>query len=307
VTVPAPVSILLALCAVAPQERPSFPSRVENVYIDAFVTHNGDPVRGLAAENFEVRDNGVVKEVRLVSLDVVPIVVLLVFDTSSSVAGDALGHLRAAGHAVLASLRPGERAALITFNQEVAVRVAPSDDLDRPREALDRIQAFGATSLYDAAYAAFTLPVHEGRSMIVLFSDGEDTTSWLEAEDIRAVAVRADSVVQAVGVTNPTPGVFRGVGGAKYTGRVARQTTGRRTGELQRIAEATGGRFWEAEANEHLEATFLQILEEMRTRYLLTFQLTGVEKAGEHRLEVRLRGAKGKVRSRRSYYVTPSR
>jgi VWFA-related protein len=143
--------------------------------------------------------------------------------------------------------------------------------------------------------------------MIVLFSDGEDTTSWLEAEDIRAVAVRADSVVQAVGVTNPTPGVFRGVGGAKYTGRVARQTTGRRTGELQRIAEATGGRFWEAEATEQLEATFLEILEEMRTRYLLTFQLTGVEKAGEHRLEVRLRGAKGKVRSRRSYYVTPSR
>jgi VWFA-related protein len=286
VTVPGCFSILFALL-VASQEPPSFPSRVENVYVDAFVTHRGEPVRGLTASHFEVRDDGVLKEVRLVSLDVVPVVVLLVFDTSSSVAGDALGHLQAAGHAVLGGLRPGERAALITFNQEVAIRVPPSDDLERLHEALDRLRAFGATSLYDAAYTALTVRVQEGRPMIVLFSDGDDNASWLEAEDVRAVAARADSVLQAVGV-GLSP----------------------RVGELRRIAAATGGRFWEAEASEDLGDTFLQILDEMRTRYLLTFPLTGAEQGGEHQLEVRLKGAKGKVRFRRSYYVgasSPSR
>ncbi len=277
------LSILLALSALAPQEPLSFPTRVENVYVDAFVTHKGEPVRGLTAEHFEVRDNGVLKEVRLVSLDVVPAVVLLVFDTSSSVAGDALGHLRAAGHAVLTVFVPGEGAALITFNQEVAIRVAPSDDLERLREALDRIQAFGATSLYDAAYAALTLRVQEGRPMIVLFSDGDDNASWLEADDIHAVAARTDSVLQVVGV-----------------GRSPR--VGELGGSPQPPVDASGRR----EVTEDLEATFLQILEEMRTRYLLTFPLTGVEQAGEHQIEVRLKGAKGKVRSRRSYYVGAS-
>jgi VWFA-related protein len=290
VTVSAAASILLLLSA-APQEPPRFSSEVGNVYLDVFVTHKGEPVLGLGAENFEVRDEGVPQEVRLVSLEIVPVAVLLVFDTSVSVVGDALGHLRTAGHAVLDALRPGERAALITFNHQVAVRVAPSNDLDRLHGALDGLQAFGATSLYDAAYAAFTLRVHEARSVIVLFSDGEDTANWLEAKDIRAVAARADIVLQAVGVNGAA------------AGRHAMSQTG---GELQEIAGATGGRFWKAEGSEHLEATFLKILEEMRTRYLLTFQPTGVEAAGEHRLDVRLKGAKGKVRSRRSYYVIPS-
>ena len=301
-TLSAGALILLAVSAAAPQEPLSFSSRVENVYVDAFVTHNGHPVSGLTAENFEIRDNGVRQEARLVSLDVAPVVVLLVFDTSSSVAGEALGHLRAAGHAVLDGLRPGERAALITFNHAVAIRVAPSDDLDRLRKALDRIQAYGGTSLYDAAYAGFALPVPEGRPVIVLFSDGEDTSSWLEAEDIRTLAAQTDIVLQAVGVTNASPVAFRGRGG-RTTGPEIRHPKS----ELRRIAEATGGRFWKAEGSEHLEETFLRILEEMRTRYLLTFQLTGVEQEGEHRLDVRLRGAKGKVRSRRSYYVRPSR
>jgi len=282
-----PISVLLVLLAMAPQEPLTFPSRVENVYVDVFVSHKGDPVRGLGPENFEVRDDGVLKEVRLVSLDVVPVAVLLVFDTSSSVAGEALGHLQAAGRSVLDSLRPGERAGLVTFNQEIAVRVAPSDDTDRLREALDGIEAFGATSMYDATYAALTLRVQGARPLIVLFSDGEDNTSWLEAEQVRAVAARGDSVLQGVGVgTSP------------------------HARELRRIAEATGGRFWEAEGTEDLEATFLRILEEMRTRYLLTFPLTGAEQPGEHQLEVRLKDARGEVRSRRSYYVgapSPSR
>lgn len=301
--------ILLVLSAAVPQEPPSFSSQVGSVYVDAFVTHRGEPVLGLEAENFEVRDNGVRQQVRLVGLDDVPVAVLMVFDTSASVAGGVLGHLRAAGHAVLDSLRPGQRAALITFNQEVVVRVAPGDDLTRVREALDNIQANGATSLYDAAYVAFTLPVPGGRPVIVLFTDGEDTTSWLDAEKIRSVATRADVVLYAVGVTDTVSTLTRAP--PSSTGRrpppTVRHAKSHRHESLARIAESTGGRFWSAERTEDLKDTFLRILEEMRTRYLLTFEPTGVEQSGEHQLDVRLRGAKGRVRARRSYYVEPSR
>jgi VWFA-related protein len=306
-----PTAIVLALSALGPQEPPRFPSLVVSVYVDAFVTHKGQPVRGLTAENFEIRDNGVRQEVRLVSLDLVPVAVLLVFDTSSSVAGEALTHLRGAGHAVLDGLRPGDRAALVTFNQRIVVRVPPTEDLPRVQKALDRISVFGATALYDAAYVGFALPVPGARPVIVLFSDGEDNASWLEAEDIRSVAARSDVLLQAVGVTDTVsvlvPGRSGPAGGQMHDRPSVRRVQSPRADELRRIAESTGGRFWKAEKTERLKDTFLRILEEMRNRYLLAFDPAGVERAGAHRLEVRLKDAKGRVRCRRSYYVAPRR
>ena len=152
--------------------------------------------------------------------------------------------------------------------------------------------------------------------MIVLFSDGEDNSSWLGAEDVRAVAARSDVVLQAVGINATIPVFVPGRGGPadalKAGGRMRNQPSVDRVSspraiELQQIAESTGGRFWKAEKTERLKDTFLSILEEIRSRYLLAFEPTGVERAGEHQLDVRLKGAKGKVRSRSSYYVAPPR
>jgi VWFA-related protein len=308
VTAASSLAVVLAMSAPAQQgPPPSFPSRVESVYVDAFVTHGGEPVLGLAAENFEIHDNGVRQDVRLVSLDLVPVAVLLVFDTSSSVAGETLRHLRTAGHAILDGLRPGDRAALITFNQEVVVRVAPGDDLARVRGALDRLRAYGATALYDAAYVAMALPVPGARPVVVLFSDGEDNQSWLQAEDVQGVAARADILLHAIGVGDRVPVVVRGRRGEMATNPSIQHAASRRAEDLRRIAELTGGRFWEAERTEHLRDTFLRILAEMRTRYLLAYEPTGVDRTGDHRLDVRLKGAEGEVRSRRHYYVAPLR
>ena len=299
-------ALALALVPLGPQEIPSFAAEVDNVYVDAFVTHKGQPVTGLTAENFEIRDNRVRQQVRLVSLDAVPVAVLLVFDTSASVAGETLRHLRAAGHAVLDGLRPGERAALVTFNQDVVVRVPPDGDLTRVREALDRVHARGATALYDATFAGLALPTRGARSVIVLFSDGEDNSSWLEAEEVLAVTARADVLLQAVGTTQTVAEVHRGLRGEMPTGPEIRHVRSSRVDDLRRIAESTGGRFWPAERTAHLKDTFTRILAEMRTRYLLTYQPTGVVRTGEHELEVRLKNAKGKVRSRSRYFVAPS-
>lgn len=304
-TTPCALSILLALSALVGQEPPRFSSDVDNVYIDAFVHHEGRPVAGLTAENFEILDNGVRQRVRLVSLDVVPVEILLVFDTSSSVAGEALGHLQAAGHAVLDGLRPGERAALVTFNQKVVIRVPPTEDLGRVRRELDCLRAEGYTALYDAAYVGFALPARRARPLIVLFSDGEDNRSWLEAAEVRAVAARSDVLLQAVVVNDTVPVVVLGRNQTLRSNPSIQRVPSQRADELRRMAESTGGRFWKAEKTEGLKDTFLRILGEMRTRYLLTFQPTGVERGGEHRLEVRLKGAKGEVRSRRGYSVAP--
>lgn len=302
---------VLASSVQTPAEPLQFESSVESVYVDAFVTHKGKPVRGLTAENFEVRDNGVLQEARLVSLDLVPVTLFLVFDTSSSVAGATLDQLRAAGRAALDGLRAGDRAALVTFDHEILVRVPPTDDLDKVGRVLGLLQGRGSTALYDATYASLVLPEQGGRSVILLFSDGEDNASWLMPEDVRSVASRSDVLLQAVAVDDTVPIMATKGSGARNTlgggtVAVAREVSGRRDPSpravaLQRIAESTGGRFWRAEKVERLEKTFRGILEELRFRYLLAFEPTGVERSGEHRLDVRLKGAKGSVRARTGY------
>ena len=72
---------------------------------------------------------------------------------------------------------------------------------------LDLIRGQGSTALYDAAYAGLVLPARGARSVIVLFSDGEDTSSWLEAGEVHAAAARADIVLQAIGTTPAVPAV----------------------------------------------------------------------------------------------------
>jgi hypothetical protein len=74
----------------------SFPARAERVRIDAYVGRDGRPVEGLTAADFDVRDDGVTQEVRLVEAEEAPLHALLILDTSSSVAGKRLEQLKAA-------------------------------------------------------------------------------------------------------------------------------------------------------------------------------------------------------------------
>jgi Mg-chelatase subunit ChlD len=115
----APLLLLLAGAQEPRPARPSFGAEVEVVQVDVAVSRKGRAILGLTAEAFEVRDNGVVQDVELVSAGEMPLSVVLVLDTSASVAGEKLKRLRGAAGALLDGLAPGDLAALITFSQMV--------------------------------------------------------------------------------------------------------------------------------------------------------------------------------------------
>jgi VWFA-related protein len=279
--------LLLAAPLVAEQV-PTFKAAVEAVYVDVFVTRDGQAVEGLTAADFEVRDNDVKQDVTLVSVEDVPTVAVMVFDVSASVAGARLAHLRAAGHALLERLRPQDQPALVTFSHELHVAVPLGGDRSAVRRALDRLDASGHTALWDGLYVGLKLPAGPGRPMLVLFTDGEDDLSWLTGAQVLKVARESEAVVHVVAIAQPAePDAF----GAFQLGRV------------REIAEATGGRLWHAEASAQLERTFLRILAEMQSRYLLSYAPTAVAREGWHRLSVKVRGRKGTVRSRSGYFV----
>ena len=293
------LSVLLA-AAVAPPRVPTFTTSVEAVYVDVFVTRDGQPVGGLTAQDFDLSDNGVRQDVSLVSVEAVPIVAVMVFDVSTSVAGARLDDLRAAGRALIAGLRPQDQPALVTFSHELQIAVPLGGDPSTVRRAVDKVEAGGHTALWDGLYAGLKLPVAGGRPMVIVFTDGRDDLSWLSQEQVLKVARESEAVVYVVAITPRYEEVVKGASIMRPERELVEPVDIRRVRE---IAEATGGRLWYAGVSAQLEPTFLRILAEMQSRYLLSFTPRGVKRAGWHRLSVKVKGRKGTVRNRTGYFV----
>ena len=274
------VAAAALLLATPHAEQTRFTTKVESVRVDVLVTDRGQPVPGLTASDFEVRDNGVVQTVRLVDADTTPVNLMIALDSSASLSVDRLDRLRAASRALVGTLRPDESAGLLTFSHVVTQLQAMTLDRTRLEKALTGVYAFGDTALIDATAAALSMTEEgAGRGLLVVFSDGVDTVSWQSAESVVRSAGRFETVLYAVSVA----------------------TRGRSPEFLREVADVTGGKVFEVESNDRLEAAFVQILDEFRQRYLLSYTPTGVDKPGWHRLEVRVKKRGATVRARPGY------
>jgi VWFA-related protein len=294
------LALALVAAAAAQASPPTFTVGVEAVYVDVFVTEANRPVAGLAAADFEVRDNGARQRVELVAVESLPLTTFLVLDASGSVEGEKLVRLQAAGRALLRGLPPGDEAALVTFDHEIALRVPPTADRARLERGVGGILPGGSTALLDALYAGVMLASGRGRSLLVVFTDGEDNLSWLGADEVRRVLLESNVLVQAVGIVPEEA--------TRYDPALRPsplpETPHVRT--LRQLAEVTGGRFWAASAPDRLADAFLAILEAMKTRYVLRFEPGPGRREGLHELEVKLTRRKGRVQCRKAYFVGPT-
>jgi VWFA-related protein len=265
--------------------QPAFAARVESVRVDVLVVDNGRPILGLRPADFEVVDNGVPQRVDLVSFESIPLNVVLALDMSDSVAGEQLEQLQDAGRGVVAGLTSGDQAALVTFSSAVT-RAAPlTTDAALVGAALDDAWGAGATSVIDGMYAAMMIGEGDaGRALVIVFSDGLDTSSWLSAERVLDSARRGDAVVYSVGVGD-----------------------GRRSSFLADVASVTGGTAYTLDSSRDLRATFARILDEFRHRYLVSYTPRGVSRDGWHRLEVRVKNRRATIKARPGYLAGGTR
>jgi len=270
------VSIAAIVDVVATQQA-TFRSRVDVVRVDALVTNGGKPVAGLRAADFELFDNGVRQQIDLVSLDEIPVTAMMALDTSASLDSARLAQLRSAGSALLRALKADDQSGLVTFSHALDLGSKPTVDHARVLRALDRVAPDGRTSLFDATYTGLTLGESEtSRPLLLVFSDGYDTASWLTADAVIDTARRSNAVVYGVAVRNKVKSDF-----------------------LERLADLTGGGLIQVESTRNLDAVFLRILDEFRHRYLISYRPRGVTAAGWHKLEVKAKG--GSVRARQGY------
>ena len=295
-------AIALAVSSIQ-EQAPQFRSGVDAVRVDVLVMDGRRPVTGLTADDFELRDSGVAQTVEAVAIADVPISLMVALDVSQSVKGDTLNQLKKGVDAALAALEPWDRTALLTFASDVRLRHDWTVDADTVRLSVSELRAAGGTSLWDATFTALTLhdPTPTVRSLVLVFSDGEDTSSWLPSGSVVDKARRTDAVVYSVemaAVRDPNRGLYYRSGIELAQSDRAAWVAGP---FLQELADATGGDTFRTTNAGDLRSAFTRILTEFRTRYLLRYSPQGVERAGWHPIEVKLNSKKGKVTARRGY------
>jgi Ca-activated chloride channel homolog len=302
-----------------------FRTSTEAVRVDVLVTSGNKPVGGLMREDFEVLDNGVSQAIENVTIEEVPFSMLLALDVSASMEGDALKDLKEAALAAVDAMRPGDRAAILTFSEELRLQARWLSKGAALVQSIPALQAAGATALFDAAFTALSIrdPEAGRRSLVLLFSDGEDTSSWLPARAPLEKADRTDSVVYTVALGPPVgrsadqdrATFARNAAPAGNQGSNAHRRLLFRSGVrlspgaalieqspfLPSLAERTGGEAINATASTKLRETFERIVVDFRSRYLLSYVPNGVDTPGWHRIEVKLRHRAGHITARRGY------
>jgi Ca-activated chloride channel homolog len=281
--------------------QPRFRAGTAAVRVDVLVTHRNQPVTGLTAGDFDLRDNGVLQRITDVSREALPLNLICVLDVSGSVEGAPLAHLKDGMLAVVDALGDRDRAALVTFTERLQLHTSLTSDRQRLRELVAGVHARGATAVIDAAFAGLALrEADDGRTLMLLFSDGRDTASWFSARAVLDAARRTDVVVYPVTLEIRLAGPAVKFIGSDELGWI-------RGGErlLEAFADETGGRVVHADNERGLRSTFTGVLAEFRQRYVLSYTPAGVSDESWHTIDVRLKGRSGQVKARRGYFAAP--
>lgn len=316
-TLAAAVAAALSLAAAAPgaQQTPKFSAAADAILVDVSVTRAGSLVEGLTAADFVVRDSGVVQTTQLVETGGLPVNLLLALDTSASVRGPSLDHLKDAARAAVTSLRPGDEAALLTFSHNVLLRSSWTSSRESLLKAIDGVTGQGLTALNDAAFATLAMTGKRGtRRLVLFFTDGDDTASWTSAADLLQAARRSDAIVYGVTLD------AAGNSGAAFARLLATRPKGTdqaparalleqwlateprlyRGALLSMLALETGGETLRAADTAKVGAAFVDIVSRFGRRYVLAYTPTGVPAAGWHPIDVEVKGG-GDVSARRGY------
>jgi len=280
------VLLVAALLAGGDEEQqavPEFAVSVDTVMLDVSVMLDGELVQDLTADDFEVKDDGVVQDADLVSGDERALQAVLVLDTSSSVAGRRLDSLKRAAKAFIGGLSPEDAVSVIAFSHRVYA--LPSDPHDHARliRAVEDLTSGGSTALNDAVFAGLLRSEGgSGRPMVLVFSDNADRLSWLEPRPVLEAARMLNGVVY--GVLSADPG----------------SEDQARGGLLGEMVDLTGGTVLTTGSGD-LVGVFRRILATVQSRYVLRYVPRGVKTAGWHPIQVRLKRAEGEVRARSGY------
>lgn len=230
----------------------SFP--VIDCYVSV-VDSSGQPVSNLTSSNFQVFEDGYSEQFSLTPITgvSVPISVALIIDRSGSMGGQPINDAKNAALIFVDSLRAGDRAAVISFNNQVTVDQPFTSDKNLLRSAINSIYAGGLTAIYNAAYTALSLISSEPsqRKAIILLTDGADNSSSISVDSVINYANFLNVPIYTIGL-GLTPGSSE-------------------EQVLIRIAQSTGGNYYYSPTSSQLGQIYRSISSQIQNQYKLTY------------------------------------
>ena len=279
----------------APDQPPVFrSSALPTVAIFATVFDaNGRLVPDLGRDDFVVLDDGKPVDITLFSNESQPFTAVVMLDQSASMTAN-LDLLNQAAEQFVMRLLPVDRARVGAFSDKIQMSDAFTNNRDALIADLKELQFGNPTRLNDAIAASLdALEGVDGRRVVLVFTDGEDTASKTGFRSVLDRARTEEVMVYSIGLESE---FFNGV-------RVQRSRPSR---DLRKIAEETGGGYFELKKTDQLSPTFTRVATELRSQYLLGFT-PAVLDGKPHRLEVRLKRPGLNARARKSYVALPER
>ena len=253
-------------------------------------------VTDLTAADFTIYENGRPQTVSFFDRATVPMVLSILVDSSASMEPE-LATAQAAAGSLVNALRPGDVASIVDFDSRVEVTQPFTSDREALLAGLAQLRAGGATSLYNAVYVSmqelkrFTgrTPDVRRRSVVVVLSDGDDTSSLLSFDDTLDY-VRASGIVTYSIRLQSSPASLTRSTSAEPQGPFV----------LQRLAAASGGRSFVVTQAQELAAIYTQIGRELACQYVLAY---ASDKGGDgwRGISVRVARAGAIARAREGY------
>jgi Ca-activated chloride channel family protein len=279
--------------AASPAQQPTFKSGpVVTVPLYATVTDRDRRlVPGLTREDFQIFDNDKPQEVTLFDNNVRPVTAVVMLDTSGSMTLN-LDLLRQAAEQFVIRLLPEDQARVGAFNDRVELDPSFTNDRDELVSSIRELDYGNGTRLWDAVDVGLdALENIEGRKVIVVFTDGGDTSSATSNGKVLARARLNEVMIYAIGMES----VFGPPG--------MRQRT-KPDGRLKGLATETGGGYFELKKTDELGPTFTRVAEELHSQYVLGFSPTQLD-GKVHKLELKMAKPELTGRARKSYVASP--
>ena len=292
------VTLSVATIGAQQPDAPAFRTGVDLVSLNVTVT-DGDSryVTDIAQKNFQLYEDGALQDITFYTRTQLPIALALLMDTSASMT-EKMSTAQEAAVGFAERLRDEDLASVIDFDSRVVILQSFTNSIDELKNAIRQTSAGGSTSLYNAIYISLkelgkvsaTTTDDIRRQAIVMLSDGEDTSSLVEFDEVLELAKRSDTVIYSIGLRSRDIRTRRGFREADFV--------------LRQLAQETGGRAFFPDQVEDLPEIYQRISDELSSQYTLGYISKNPLRDGQwRRIVVRVEGGDVAARTKQGYYA----
>ena len=286
--------VAATLTVAARQDTPTFKATTQIVSVPATVLDaQGRLVPNLEQDEFTVLDNGKPQPITFFQNETQPFTVVVMLDYSASMTS-SLDLLRSASEQFLLRMLPQDKGQVGAFSDRIEFSGQFTNDRDDLISALRDLQYGNPTRLWDAVDQSIDMlkPV-DGRKVVLVFTDGDDTYSKTGFGTVLDHAKQNEVMVYAIGLQST---YFNGQ-------RMVRSQPDR---SLKKIAEETGGGYFELKKTDELAPTFTRVAQELHSLYTLGFSPAALD-GREHKLDLKMKQSGMVARARKTYVASAAR